>query len=70
MVSIEQNYGNNTGQSQKKNTDNQMNQSELGTNTWKGPKRGKIWFHFWLVTKVAEGKMEHIGKKYEPIKYS
>ena len=47
----------------KKNTDNQMNQSELEANTWKGPKRGKIWFPFWLVTKVAKGKLQHMGKK-------
>ena len=37
-----------------------MNQSELEANTWKVPKRGKIWFHFWLVTKVAKGKMQPI----------
>ena len=48
-----------------------MNQSELEANTWKGLKRGKIWFHFWLVTKVAKGKLQHMGKKwthYTPIK--
>jgi len=67
MVSIEQNYGNNTGQSQK-NTDHQMNQWELEANTWKGPNRGKILFQFWLVTKAAKGKIATgIGKKYELI---